>query len=226
MVNSGILGLYLVQEPTYVIADGNASFPHAGHLRAALLALRAARKPLPLSALARAYADRYKTAAACPEFWMFSLLRSEEVRPLIKERGRMVIGIRGEVRHSKRPAPGKDSISGRMDERSLETLLVGRLDLLEPGLTLVKRQFSIEGLGRIDLLCRDRKRNLVVVEIKRPAADFREAVGQVASYIGWIQNNMAGPDQVVRGIIVVGREDDRLRYAADVVGNILVRSFY
>jgi Endonuclease NucS C-terminal domain len=227
MVNSGASGLYLVQEPTYALADARAIIPpHAGRLRATVLALSAARGPMALSALARAYTDTYRTATKCPEFWVFSLLRSEEARPLVKERGRMVIGIRGEVRYSKQPAPSRDSILGRIDERSLETLLEGRLDLLEPGLTVVQRQFSIKGVGRIDLLCRDRKRNLVVVEIKRPAADYREVVGQTTSYMGWIQKHLAGPGQAVRGIIVVGRADDRLRYAADVVGSILVRPFY
>jgi lipoate-protein ligase B len=36
---------------------------------------------------------------------------------------------------------------------------------------------------------------------------------------------MAGPGQLVRGIIVVGREDERLRCSLDVLENVTVRTF-
>jgi RecB family endonuclease NucS len=111
-----------------------------------------------------------------------------------------------------------------IDEKSLENLLVNRLDLLERGLTLIKRQFSV-GVGVLDLLCLDRRRNLVVVEIKRPRADSRAVVGQISGYMGWVRQHMAGPGQLVRGIIVVGREDERLRCSLGVLENVIVRTF-
>jgi RecB family endonuclease NucS len=117
------------------------------------------------------------------------------------------------------------SIAERMDEKSLETMLANRPDLLESGLAVFQRQSRIP-VGIIDLLCIDRKRNYVVVEIKRPAADYREVVGQITTYMGWVRKNIATKGQSVRGIIVVGRKNDRLDYSLDLIPGVSVRTFF
>jgi RecB family endonuclease NucS len=78
----------------------------------------------------------------------------------------------------------------------------------------------------MDLLCIDQKRNYVVVEIKRPAADYREVVGQITTYMGWVRKNIAAKGQSARGIIVVGRKNDRLDYSLDLVPGLSVRTFF
>lgn len=81
-------------------------------------------------------------------------------------------------------------------------------------------------VGIIDLLFVDRNRNYVVVEIKRPSADYREVVGQIATYMGWVRKNIAGSGQTVRGIIVVGEKNERLAYSVDQVPDVSVRPFF
>jgi RecB family endonuclease NucS len=115
-------------------------------------------------------------------------------------------------------------IGPRIDEKSLETLLVNRPDLLEEGLTLFQRQCRIE-VGIIDLLFVDRNRNYVVVEIKRPSADYREVVGQITSYMGWVRRNIAGSGQTVRGIIVVGKKSKHLDYSLGLLPEVTMRTF-
>jgi RecB family endonuclease NucS len=153
--------------------------------------------------------------------------------------GALCIGLTEAVRHelderagfkkklSSRRAPG--SIAERMDEKSLETVLANRPDLIESGLTVFQRARARQSripVGIIDLLCIDRHRNYVVVEIKRPAADYREVVGQITTYMGWVRRNIATKEQSVRGIIVVGRQSERLEYSLDLIPDISVRTFF
>ena len=236
MARNSDFGLFFVEEPTYRLIANRLprKLPHSLRLRSALLALGEAKKSLSLSDLVRAYDETYGDVSICPEFGMLHLLEKGEGRRFVQRRNRLVIGIRGgaleAVASSAAMPQQKDAgyrpIASKIDEKSLEGMLAGRLELLEPGLTLIQRQFSIEGVGRIDLLCRDRKKDLVVVEIKRPSAGNREVVGQIAAYIGWIRRNMAGPGQRVRGIIVVGKEDEKLRYSIEALENVSVRPFY
>ncbi|MCX6622377.1 MAG: endonuclease NucS [Acidobacteria bacterium] len=121
--------------------------------------------------------------------------------------------------------PTKGSIAQRIDEKSLETMLANRPDWLESGLAVFQRQSRIP-VGIIDLLCIDRNRNYVVVEIKRPAADYREVVGQITTYMGWVRKHIATKGQSVRGIIVVGKQNERLEYSLESIPDISVRTFF
>jgi hypothetical protein len=68
-------------------------------------------------------------------------------------------------------------------------------------------------IGRIDLLARDRKTgDWVVIELKRGCGSD-VAVGQLLRYIGWVQEKLAGEAESVKGVMVTGDADDRLRYA-------------
>ena len=238
-VKQGELGLRIVEYPIYRLKRSarKRDLPTGGYLHSAVLSLRESGQALPLDQIVEQHLRKCvpKSVARSPEFWMYKILEDEGA-PFLARSGKLRIGLRAEVpkkQAPERPAPKAQRTSrapaepiGRgIDEKSLETLLVNRLDLLEPGLQLIKRQFSIE-FGVIDLLCLDRKRNLVVVELKRPRADSRAVVGQIAAYMGWIRKHMAGPAQIVRGIIVVGREDKRLKYSLDLLDNIIVRPFY
>ena len=68
-------------------------------------------------------------------------------------------------------------------------------------------------IGRIDLLARDLETgDWVVIELKRGRGSD-VAVGQLLRYIGWVQEKLAGEGESVKGVMVAGDADDRLRYA-------------
>lgn len=166
---------------------------------------------------------------------MWHVLRSKELARVVATSGALCIGLTEVMRKEfderaqfkKKLSSLKDqcSIAQRLDEKSLETLLASRPDLLESGLSIFQRQCRIP-VGIIDLLCIDRNRNYVVVEIKRPAADYREVVGQITSYMGWVRKNIATKGQSVRGIVVVGKQNERLEYSLDLIPDISVRPFF
>ncbi len=99
------------------------------------------------------------------------------------------------------------SVEAQIQERILEDHLEKNLDALEEGLTLVGRQYSTI-TGPIDLLCRDKDDNFVVVELKKGRASDK-VIGQITRYMGFIKTQMIEfPKQLVRGIIV-GQEIDK-----------------
>ncbi len=109
-------------------------------------------------------------------------------------------------------------------ERDLESLLATRLGLLERGLQLVGRQYSTP-VGRMDLLCKDPRGSLVVVELKSFGAKTNEIVDQITRYMGYVKVHLAAPDQLVRGVIVVGQVEDSLAYAVMAIPNLEIRTF-
>jgi hypothetical protein len=106
-------------------------------------------------------------------------------------------------------------------ERNLEDFIVQHLDAVEPGLQLVERQLSTP-TGRLDLLCKDPGGCHVIVELKRMQSSD-EVVGQLLRYMGWFK--AAHPKDKVRGIVVVGRQDHALSYAASAVPDVKVKEF-
>jgi len=106
-------------------------------------------------------------------------------------------------------------------ERNLEDFMVQQLDAIEPGLQLVERQLSTPA-GRLDLLCKDPSGCFVIVELKRMQGSD-EVVGQILRYMGWFKE--AHPKEKVRGIVVVGRQDQALSYAVSAVPDIKIKEF-
>ena len=82
----------------------------------------------------------------------------------------------------------------------------------------ISQQFSMgPDVGRSDLICLDKKNNLCVVELKRGFSSD-QVVGQTLAYMGYVRENIAGDGQGVKGLIIVGRYDERLRLAAKEAG--------
>jgi len=79
------------------------------------------------------------------------------------------------------------------------------------------------GVGRTDLICRDKDNNFVVLELKAvQTSDY--VVGQILRYMGYVRENMANEEGVkVKGIIITPSYDEQLRLAAKEAGIKVLR---
>lgn len=97
-----------------------------------------------------------------------------------------------------------------MNEREFESILERYPELVEPGLTLPRRQVSVRG-KRIDLLYLDRHGQQLVVELKIGTI-HRLHVGQLLDYEGEL---LSPHDPTIRVMIVGNRVPQSLRRAMD-----------
>ncbi|WP_160312271.1 endonuclease NucS domain-containing protein [Streptacidiphilus albus] len=94
-----------------------------------------------------------------------------------------------------------------LPEHEIRDLLAEQLDVLEPGLTLVRREFPLSDRplhtrGKIDILARDRHGLWVIIELKRSTSTSREALHEVAKYAELLQRDkQVAPDRI-RALIV------------------------
>lgn len=123
-------------------------------------------------------------------------------------------------------------------ESKLEDLIVNKweslpafanLEILQQDGDFIGRQYDTRAVGRIDLLCKNRKSgDFVVIELKR-GRESDKVVGQTLRYIGWVKKNLAKEGQKVTGIIITQEDDERLRYAVDALdeyGRLIDLKFY
>lgn len=93
-----------------------------------------------------------------------------------------------------------------------QTDLAKGYDLYEEG-GKTAQEYDTTGVGRIDLLARDKDRKVwLVIELKRGRSSD-EVVGQVLRYMGWVEANLAQDGEEVRGMIILGEPDEKIRYA-------------
>lgn len=110
----------------------------------------------------------------------------------------------------------KQELEDKVFEKQVEDFYVKSLNLLEEGLRLHKkhdkdgRQYPTQ-IGRIDLLCKDRRGDFVVIEIKRGRAEDK-TIGQTLRYIGWVYQHLC-KNNTVRGMILAGRFPEKIMYA-------------
>jgi len=107
-------------------------------------------------------------------------------------------------------------------ENDLRDFLAENVFIVEKGLTLIGKEFDTKEVGRIDLLCKDKKGTYVVIELKK-GRKSDEVVGQTLRYIGWVEKNH---NSKVRGIIIVNEPDDRLHYALNPLRKLIQLKFY
>jgi hypothetical protein len=124
------------------------------------------------------------------------------------------------------PAPGEEletdlDVEERFDaaisvERDLHHYLASRVAELEAGLQLVEDGIEYQtAAGRVDLLARDSRGDLVVIELKAGKAKD-SALGQLLGYIGC----MAESEEHVRGILVANAFDNRVVFAVRALPQI------
>ncbi|WFO74926.1 DUF1016 family protein [Desulfurococcaceae archaeon MEX13E-LK6-19] len=107
-------------------------------------------------------------------------------------------------------------------ERDLEDYLARKLDVLEEGLSLVERQKELTGVGRLDILARDKEGNLIVIELKAGQAD-EKAVGQLQAYMEYLKEQGYSN---VRGILVASTYTPKAVYAAKANKNIKLAKYH
>lgn len=106
-------------------------------------------------------------------------------------------------------------------ESQLEEFIIRNIEKLEDGLIVEKQQYKI-GANKMDLLCIDKNRNYVIVEIKnRLRSD--EVVGQILRYMGCLKEYKK--IDKVRGIIIAPETDRNLDYAVSNLSDVSVKYF-
>lgn len=122
-----------------------------------------------------------------------------------------------------------DEAPSPLRETALRQLLAQKLDLIESGLVPFQKgnsaeEFQVGIAGRIDLLCKDRNGNPVVIELKRDRSSD-EVIGQLARYMGYVKKHLLPAGKIVRGIVVAHAIDERLELAVDALANAELRVY-
>lgn len=107
-------------------------------------------------------------------------------------------------------------------ERDLQNALRNNLDQLESGLEVMDGglERKVEA-GFIDILARDRKGNIVVIELK--AGDSKpEAIAQILSYMASLSETEKSP---VRGYLIAASHPRRVELAAKLLPNLQLKTY-
>ena len=95
--------------------------------------------------------------------------------------------------------------------KRFEAEIAPQLDLLPP----MEKGFEPQGCrDKLDFLCQDAKRHLVVVELKLAGGEKR-GVEQVLRYMRFIRKDSRHPGRQIRGILVTGEGDLATRRALE-----------
>jgi hypothetical protein len=228
-----------------------SGFPNSGRLAEGYKVLFGVRRYLDVRDVAekaRSVSTR-PIVSDCPEYWMYEALTNEP--RVFEQRGSLKIGLaRTEKTRGLAPTPkptsqtgkrhavadpvkrrtdsGADSDPGSLQsfhEAHVESVLAENPGVIEAGLTLIRRQYPAPPVGRIDLLCKDKNRNHVVIELKRAGATTMSIIDQVTRYMGWVKMNLASRGGVVRGIIIVNSPDEKLTYSAMAIPHLETKCF-
>ena len=91
-----------------------------------------------------------------------------------------------------------------------------KYDLIEEEGRVISQQYPTS-IGRIDILATDKKtKNYVVIELKKNQTSD-DTIGQLSRYMGWVKQELK--DDNVKGIIVAGKFDEKLKYAKTMLPN-------
>jgi restriction system protein len=100
-----------------------------------------------------------------------------------------------------------------------QTELGKQYDIYEEDGELVGQQYQSD-TGPLDILAISKdKKELLVVELKRGRVSD-SVVGQIQRYMGYVQEELAEENQIVKGVIIALEDDIRIRRALSVAKNI------
>jgi restriction system protein len=99
------------------------------------------------------------------------------------------------------------------------TQLGKRYDIYQEDGELIGQQYPSD-TGYLDILAISKdKKTLLVVELKKGRASD-SVVGQIQRYMGFVKEELAEPDQEVRGVIIALEDDLRIKRALSVTSGI------
>jgi restriction system protein len=99
------------------------------------------------------------------------------------------------------------------------TRLGKKYDIYEEDGELIGQQYPSD-TGNLDILAISKdKKTLLVVELKKGRASD-SVVGQIQRYMGFVKEELAEPDQEVRGVIIALEDDLRIKRALSVTSGI------
>ena len=94
-----------------------------------------------------------------------------------------------------------------------------KYDIYEEDGELIGQQYPSD-TGKLDILAISKdKKTLLVVELKKGRASD-SVVGQIQRYMGFVKEELAEPDQDVRGVIIALEDDLRIKRALSVTSGI------
>jgi len=100
-----------------------------------------------------------------------------------------------------------------------QTELGNSYDIFEDNGELVGQQYPTD-TGPIDIFAMSKdRRELLVVELKKGRASDN-VVGQIQRYMGYVKEELAEDNQVVKGVIVALEDDLRIKRALSIANNI------
>jgi len=117
-----------------------------------------------------------------------------------------------------RVKPLSTSVSLEID---LRDHLAAEPSLIENGLSLVGKEYTVTGAGKADIVCKDKRGNYIVIETKK-GRESDQVVGQILRYIGGLKKE----GKRTRGIIVVNELDERLDLAVYAVEDLIKLKYY
>lgn len=149
--------------------------------------------------------------------------RPEPARPASPESAPAAPASRTErSRAARSRAPASAPLLG-LEPDALRELVAGDPELIEPGLRALTASDEAGGgpgyatpIGAIDLLARDSRGALVVVQVAEPGAGA-SALSEVLQRVGWVRKHLAEPGQPVRAIVLAESAPGDLGYAAAAV---------
>jgi len=126
------------------------------------------------------------------------------------------------------PPPAEQGVSNFQMEKHLEDFLIENwsgthfgqdFNLFELNGEELGQQFLTD-TGPLDILATSKDaKTLLVIELKKGRASD-QVVGQILRYMSYIKEDIAGPDQIVKGAIVALEDDKRLRRALSMVPDV------
>lgn len=118
-------------------------------------------------------------------------------------------------------------------ESHLEDFLVENWDKLDLGKRyqifeedgdIVGQQYQTP-IGRIDILAKSKdNKEWLVIELKKGKTSD-QVVGQILRYLGWLKKERAKAGEEIKGLIILGEEDEKIHYAISSLPNISVMTY-
>jgi hypothetical protein len=102
--------------------------------------------------------------------------------------------------------PARPVLGLFVNETEFRDYLATHLDLVEPGLSLLKTEYALNNLdgagGRIDILARDTFGHIVCIEIKRSDNSARATLNELSKYVTLLVERDRVPKEMIRCILV------------------------